>query len=74
MKNKDFESIDLMSFLKNNDMDFLLNENSVIVDKFDKRELKSILNGVDNVLFEEKVFKLRPEDILEISNILEELV
>lgn len=41
---------------------------------YDKRELKSILNGVDNVLFEEKVFKLRPEDILEISNILEELL
>ena len=41
---------------------------------YDKKELKSILNSVDNELFDEKVFKLSPEDILEISRVLEELL
>lgn len=36
----------------------------------DKKELKKILNAIDNPLFEEKVFKLSPEEILEISRIL----
>lgn len=37
---------------------------------YDKKELKRILDNVDCELFEEKVFKLSPEEILEISEIL----
>lgn len=37
---------------------------------FDKKELKKILDTIDCHLFEEKVFKLSPEDILEISTVL----
>ena len=40
----------------------------------DRKELKHALDGVDNVLFEEKVFKLSPEDIFEISVIVGELL
>ena len=39
-----------------------------------KKELKELLNSVDNDLFEEKVFKLTPEEILEISEIVGELL
>lgn len=39
-----------------------------------KKELKKILDNVDNHLFEEKVFKLSPEDIRDISMILGELL
>lgn len=42
--------------------------------KCDKKDLKRVLDDVDNALFEEKVFKLSPEDILEISIILGELL
>ena len=41
---------------------------------YDKKELKNILDGVDCPLFEEKVFKLSPEEILEISTILGEKI
>lgn len=37
---------------------------------YDKRELKNVLDTVDNPLFEQKVFKLSPEEILEISGIV----
>lgn len=37
---------------------------------YDKKELKNILDNVDSELFEKKVFKLSPEEILEISTIL----
>ena len=41
---------------------------------YDKKDLKEKLSSVDDVLFEEKVFKLRAEDILEITYMLEELL
>ena len=41
---------------------------------YDKKELKKILNDVSDELFEEKVFKLKPSEILEISQILEKLL
>jgi 16S rRNA (adenine1518-N6/adenine1519-N6)-dimethyltransferase len=41
---------------------------------YDKKELKKILDVVENDLLDEKVFNLSPEDILEISNTLEELL
>lgn len=40
----------------------------------DKKDLNSVLSGVECDLFEEKVFKLSPEDILEISRIVGELL
>lgn len=40
----------------------------------DKKNLKNLLSNVDNELFEEKVFKLTPEEILEISEIIGELL
>ena len=40
----------------------------------DKKYLKSVLDGVDNALFDEKVFRLSPEDIHSISVIVEELL
>jgi len=42
--------------------------------KRDKKELKNILSTIDNPLFDEKVFKLSPEQILEISKILEDMI
>lgn len=42
--------------------------------KYDKKELKNILSGLDNPLLDEKVFKLSPEEILEISRILEDRI
>lgn len=41
---------------------------------YDKKELKALLSGVDNDLFEEKVFKLSPDEILEISEVIGELL
>ncbi len=40
----------------------------------DKKELKSMLSGVDCELLEEKVFKLTPEEILRISQLIEEIL
>lgn len=40
----------------------------------DKKELKNKLNSISNNLLEEKVFKLTPEEILEISCIIEEIL
>lgn len=40
----------------------------------DKKEFKNIIASVDNALFDEKVFKLKPEEILEISEIVGELL
>jgi len=37
---------------------------------YDKKELKNILEDIDSELLENKVFKLSPEEILEISTIL----
>ena len=42
--------------------------------KCDKKHMKNILADVDNEVFEEKVFKLTPEQILEISRIIGELL
>ena len=36
----------------------------------DKKELKKKLDSVDSALFEEKVFKLSPDEILEISEVI----
>lgn len=41
---------------------------------YDKKELRNILNSIDNKLLEEKVFKLKESEILEISQILEEVL
>lgn len=41
---------------------------------YDKKKLKDKLSYVDNVLFEEKVFKLSPEEILEISEIIGDIL
>ena len=41
--------------------------------KMDKKYLKEKLSDIDNPLFEMKVFKLTPSEILEISKIIEEL-
>ena len=40
----------------------------------DKKELKNKLDDIDNPLFEEKVFKLTPDEILEISRIIDEII
>lgn len=40
----------------------------------DKKEMKELLSGVDNTLLEEKVFKLTPEEILVISEIIGDLL
>lgn len=42
--------------------------------KCDKKELKNMLNNVNNDLFEEKVFKLSPEEIFSISETIGELL
>lgn len=42
--------------------------------KSDKKQLKSLLNNTDNDLLEEKVFKLTPEEILEISELIGEIL
>jgi 16S rRNA (adenine1518-N6/adenine1519-N6)-dimethyltransferase len=40
----------------------------------DKKDLKNKLSDIDEEMFEQKVFKLTPEEILEISEILEDLL
>ena len=40
----------------------------------DKKQLKALLDEVENPLLDVKVFKLKPEEILEISNIIGELL
>ena len=40
----------------------------------DKKLLKDKLGKVDNYLLDEKVFKLTPDEILEISKIIEEIL
>ncbi len=40
----------------------------------DKKDLKNKLSDIDDEMFEQKVFKLTPEEILEISEILEDLL
>ena len=40
----------------------------------DKKTMKSLLSNVENDLFEEKVFLLKPEEILEISDVMVKLL